>query len=235
MQTQQGVIITTIKMHYFLIMLVLLPSILTAPLTKISFSSSVTGNNIDNRQLPGLPDNSHLPAPRPLQLPYGHQNCPNGILMQLNWQSGGPPRRSMLTNALNSTQQTLSSTPNAILPRQAGPTKTSPLCSMIAHFTFANMNKRAATTIPIKLYPGLLYVFSVGCDVGLGSVTTWSKNRDDSDPLSDWSVLKAQDYHHHTAGTMNLAVQETTEVEFSVGFTFFGATGEIGLFQVNVG
>ena len=220
-------------MHY-LYTLIFIPFVYAAPTTKIPFRSAVTGSNLDIRQ-PGLPDNRHLPAPRPLPLPYGQPNCPNGNVMSLFWQDGPPPKRSITPNLMNETRLIFSYTPNAITTRQAGPVKPSPLCSMIAHFTFENMNKKAATTVPIKLYPGLVYVFSIGCDLGLGSVIAWSKNRDNSDPLSDWTVLKARDFLHNTAGTMSFQVRETTEVEFSVGFTFFGATGEVGLFQVNVG
>ena len=210
-----------------------LPFVFSIPIIHHPFSS-ISGSNFNARRVIGLPDNRHLPAPRPIPLPYGQQSCPNGNLMPLYWQESGPPKRSNVRGVPNDTQQVLTSTLNAMAPRQAGPVKPSPLCSMIAHFTFTNMYRNAATTIPIKLYPGLIYVFSIGCDVGLATVTTLSKNHDDSDPLDDWSVLRVKDYRHSTAGTMNLVVQEPTEVEFTVRFSFFGASGEIGLFQVNV-
>ena len=89
-------------------------------------------------------------------------------------------------------------------------------------------------TNSIKVYPGLLYVFSIGCDIGVGSVTTWYKHSDNSDPLSEWDVLKAKNYHLATAGTVTFAVREPTEVQFTVGFTYYGASGEVGLFEVHV-
>lgn len=105
---------------------------------------------------------------------------------------------------------------------------------MVSYFAFTNLSRVGAITNSFKVYPGIRYIFSIGCDIAVVSVTTWYKNRDDSDPLSDWNVLMVKDFHHSTAGTMTFEVHEPTEIQFGVGFTFFGASGEAALFQVNV-
>lgn len=151
--------------------------------------------------------------------------------MPLYWKQS-PGKRSP-TVVKNDPGTILSTTPQNLVPRQAGE-RSSPLCSMVSYFAFTALSTTGAMTNSVKVYPGVRYIFSIGCDIAVASVTTWYKNRDDSDPVSDWNVLIAKDYHHSMAGTMAFEVSEPTEVQFTVGFAFFGASGEVGLFQVNV-
>jgi len=221
-------------MHYLVTaLLVSFPFALTAPTSETFSTLPTTTSRLDIRNLPEnflSSSSSQLSARQPLPLPDGQHSCSRAIRTRLSWQGSRGSKRSTAITELDDTTY-LPSTSPALPPRNFNP---SPLCAMIAHFTFTNLKKTRALSTPIRVYPGLQYVFSIGCDVGVGSVVTWFKNRDTSDPLHDWSVLNEKDYRYSTTGTLDFEVSETTEVQFEVRFSFYGGSGEVGLFRVNV-
>ncbi len=225
LETKQVLGFIDMRMHFFIFIALFTPFTLvfTAPTASDMFSSSIAARFVERRQ---------IFAPRPLPIPPGQQSCSNNNTIPFYWRVVRG-KRSKATVVRNEFEPTLSPASEALAPRKAGELP-SPLCSMISYFAFTDLGTRGAITNSVKVYPGVQYVFSIGCDIAVVSVTTWYKNRDESDPLSEWDVLIVRDWHHSTTGTMTFEVHETTEVQFTVGFGYFGASGEVGLFQVNV-
>ena len=208
---------------FFAAFLLSYPLVQTVPIAGDSLTSSITLNKLEPRQ---------LPAPRPLPTPHGRQSCPSNDPVSFYWQEF-PNKRSRISNTSHRIDPIPSSTSDIVVRRQAG-VKPSPLCTMISHFTFTILGRLGATTSSVKVYPGIRYVFSIGCDVAIESITTWYKNGDDSDPLHDWNVLTSKNNGHSAVGTVSFEVPETAEVQFQVRFAYFGASGEVGLFEINV-